>query len=165
MPSKLTTDKPPINNGQIIPESYPQNNQKARRRIELVTCQPVSLSCTSRYDVFNAFDTTWHPVLSSKLSKVHFSSSLIKLISSFLSNSKFKFMVGSKMSTPPDTQAEMPQGSVLSPNLYSLYINDTPQTPRVYQALFADDTRDRKEGYILRKLQRDLTSMESWYER
>jgi hypothetical protein len=38
-----------------------------------------------------------------------------------------------------------------------------------YQALFADDTcpyaTDRKEGFVVRKLQPGLSSMETWYER
>jgi hypothetical protein len=61
------------------------------------------------------------------------------------------------------------QGSVMSPTLYSVYINDTPQTPGVYLGLFADDTciyaTDRKEDYVLRKLQRGLSATETWYER
>jgi len=43
------------------------------------------------------------------------------------------------------------------------------QTPGVHLPLFADDTcvyaRDRKEGYVLRKLQRDFTAMETWCDR
>jgi hypothetical protein len=78
-------------------------------------------------------------------------------------------MVEGKLSTPRDIKTGELQGSILAPTLYSLYINDTPQTPGVYLALFADDTciytTDRKEGYVLRKLQRDLASMESWCER
>jgi hypothetical protein len=116
-------------------------------------------------DIEKAFDTTWHPDLLYKLSKMHFSTSLIKLISSFLSF----FLVEGEISTPREIQAGVPQGSVLSPTLYSLYINNAPQSPGVYLALFADDTymysTDRKEGYVLRKLLRGLTSMESWCER
>jgi hypothetical protein len=44
-----------------------------------------------------------------------------------------------------------------------MYINDTPQTIGVHLALFSDDTclyaTERKEGYVLRKLQRGLYSM------
>jgi hypothetical protein len=60
----------------------------------------------------------------------------------------------------------VPQGSTLSPTLYSLYINDTPGSPEVHLALFADRmcvcvcvcvyTIDRKEGHVLRNLQRGI---------
>jgi hypothetical protein len=63
-------------------------------------------------------------------------------------------------------QAGVPQGSVLSSILYNLYINDTPQTPGVNLALFADDTciyaTDLKEGYVLRKIQRGLDYIAAW---
>jgi hypothetical protein len=41
-------------------------------------------------DIEKAFDTTWHPGLLNKLSKLEFSAAIIKLISSFLSNRKFR---------------------------------------------------------------------------
>jgi hypothetical protein len=69
---------------------------------------------------------------------------------------------------PRKMQAGVPQGSVLSPTLYNIYINDTPETPGVNLALFADDTclyaTERKEGYVLRKLQRGLDAIETWCE-
>jgi hypothetical protein len=66
----------------------------------------------------------------------------------------FRVSVEGEMSAPRYMQAGVPQVSVLSPTLYNLYINDTPQTPGVNLAFFADDTcllymRDRKEGYVL----------------
>jgi hypothetical protein len=52
-----------------------------------------------------AFDTTWHLGLFSKLPKLQFSTSLIKLISSFLSQRKFKVSVEGELSTPRYMQA------------------------------------------------------------
>jgi hypothetical protein len=44
-----------------------------------------------------------------------------------------------------------------------------PKTPGAYLGLFADDTciyaTDRKEGYVLRKLQRGLSATEAWRDR
>jgi hypothetical protein len=95
-----------------------------------------------------------------------FPASLIKLISSFLSYRKFKVTVEGELSTPPDIQAGVLQGCVLSPSQHSVYINDTLQSPGIYLALFADDTcvytTDKNEGYVFRKLQRGITSVESW---
>jgi hypothetical protein len=42
-----------------------------------------------------------------------------------------------------------------------MYINDAPQTREFHLALIAD----RKEGLVVRKLQRGLNSMEIWCER
>jgi hypothetical protein len=50
-----------------------------------------------------------------------------------------------------------------------MYVNDTPQAIGVHLAVFADDTylytSERKEGYVLRKLQRGLNSVEEWSKR
>jgi hypothetical protein len=120
-------------------------------------------------NIEKAFDKTWHLGLLYKLSELKMLISLIMLISSFLSQRKFRFSAESEMSTPRDIQAGMPQCSVLSPTLYILYINNTPRTPGVYLGLFADDNciyaTDRKEGYVLRKLQRGLSANETSCER
>ncbi|PNF42024.1 hypothetical protein B7P43_G12302 [Cryptotermes secundus] len=120
-------------------------------------------------DIEKAFDTTWHSGFLCKLSNLEFSNSLTKLIGSFLSKRKFRVSVEGEMSTPREMQAGVPQGSVLPLTLFNLYINDAPQTHGVNLALFADDTclyaTDRKEGFIVRKLQRGLSSMETWCER
>jgi hypothetical protein len=53
-------------------------------------------------DIENAFDTTWHLELLHTLPKLNFSISLIKLISSFLSQRKFRVSVEAVMSAPRD---------------------------------------------------------------
>jgi hypothetical protein len=78
-------------------------------------------------DIEKAFDITWHPGLLYKLSKLEFSINLIKLITSFLSQRKFRVSVEGEMCSPREMQAGVPQGSVLSPTLYNIYINDTPK--------------------------------------
>jgi hypothetical protein len=125
-------------------------------------------------DIEKSFDKTWHLGLLYILFKLKFSISLNKLISSFLSQRKFRVLVEGEMSIPRDIQARMPQGSVLSPTLYSIYIyiyiyiNDMAQTPGVCLGLFADDyciyMRDCKEGYVLQKLQQGLSAIEMWCE-
>jgi hypothetical protein len=120
-------------------------------------------------DIEKAFDPTWHPGLLYKLSELEFPTSLIKLIRSFLSQRKFRVPVEGEMSTPREMQGGVPQCSVLSLTLYNIYINDTPQTPGVNLTFFADDTclyaTERKEGYVLRNLQRGLDAIETWCER
>jgi hypothetical protein len=73
------------------------------------------------------------------------------------------------MSTAREMRTGVPKVSVLSPALYNMYINDAPQPPKVYLALFADDiclhATDRKDVFVVRKLQRGLSSMETWCER
>jgi hypothetical protein len=117
-------------------------------------------------DIEKAFDTLWHPGLLYKLSAMEFSTNLIKLISSFLWQRKFSLSVEDKISTPRDIKEEVAQGSVLSPAMYKVYTNITPHTTGVNLALFADDTSlyatERKEDYVLRKLQHGLNSMAAW---
>jgi hypothetical protein len=117
-------------------------------------------------DTEKAFDNTWHSGLLYELSKLQFSVNLITRINTFLRNRKFRVTVEGELPTPRKIQAGVPQDSVLDPTLYNLYINDAPQTPGVQLVPFADNTctdaTERKEGYVLRKLQRGLTAVEAW---
>jgi hypothetical protein len=60
-------------------------------------------------DVEKAFDTTCHPDFLYKLSKFEFSSSVIKVFISFLSQRKFRVSVEGEMPTTRKMQAEVPQ--------------------------------------------------------
>jgi hypothetical protein len=81
-------------------------------------------------------------------------------LSLFFINFDIPVSVEGEMSTPRKMQAGVPQGSVLSPTLFNMHINNAPQTHGVHLALFADDicmyATDRKEGFVVRKLQLTL---------
>jgi hypothetical protein len=117
-------------------------------------------------DIEKTFDTTWHPGLLYELSELQFPISLIKLIASFLSSRTFKFAVEGELSSPRKVAVGVPQGSVLAPVLYSLYINDAPAAPGIHLALFADDTcvyeTEKNARRMLNKFQRVLTAVGSW---
>jgi hypothetical protein len=84
----------------------------------IVSTAPVFL------DTEKAFDTTWHIGLLHKLSelKLPIDLILVKLLSSFLSQRKFRVSVTGEMSMPTDIRPGLPQASGLSPTLYSLYL-------------------------------------------
>jgi hypothetical protein len=71
-------------------------------------------------DIEKAFDSTWHPALRYKLSKLQISTSFIKFISSFLLQCKFSVSVEEEMSTPWEMRAGVAQVSVISPTLYNI---------------------------------------------
>jgi hypothetical protein len=91
-------------------------------------------------DIKKAFHTTWHSSLLYKLPELEFSTSLIKLSASFPTDRKFKVLVDGEFSMLRKIVARVPQGSVLAPVLYNIYINDAPVAPVTHLALFADNT-------------------------
>jgi hypothetical protein len=117
-------------------------------------------------DIKNSFDITWHSGLLCKLSKLEFSTSLIKLISSFLSQRRFSVSVRN-IYTKGNASRGAPRFGPVTFFVQHVY-KWCPQTPGVYLALSPYDTclyaADRKVGFVVRKLQRGLSSMETWCE-
>ena len=94
-------------------------------------------------DISMAFDRVWHPGLLHKL-KSQISSSQIPgqmfgLISSFLSNRRLRVVLNGKSSQEYPVNAGVPQGSILGPTLFLLYINDLPDYVICDIAIYADD--------------------------
>ena len=91
-------------------------------------------------DISKAFDRVWHKALLAKLPSYGFTPSLCNLISSFLSNRFISVVVDGATSAPFPVSSGVPQGSVLSPTLFLLFINDLLHSTSSSMHSFADDS-------------------------
>ena len=91
-------------------------------------------------DISKAFDRIWHAGLLHKLKSYGISGQIFNLISSFLSNRRLQVVLDRKSSQECPVNVGVPQGSILGPTLFLLYINDPPDDVFCDIAISADDT-------------------------
>ena len=90
-------------------------------------------------DIHKAFDRGWHAGLLHQLRSYGISGQIFGLISSFLSNRRLRVVLDGKSSQEYPVNAGLPQGSILGPTLFLLYINDIHDVI-CNIAICADDT-------------------------
>ena len=92
-------------------------------------------------DVEKAFYSVWHDGLRYKLMNGSLPRKMVRLISSFLSDRTIKVNCCNNCSVEVTLKAGTPQGSVLSPLLFIIYVNDIPDMSSLNVRLsqFADD--------------------------
>jgi hypothetical protein len=118
-------------------------------------------------DFSRAFDTIDHRILLSKLNHVGIRGSLLRWFSSYLSNRKQYVTIGSHSSQKTSVDVGVPQGSVLGPILFLIYINDMSNCSDVLNFVhFADDTTVFLNGSDLNILNavvnRELVKTSTW---
>ena len=91
-------------------------------------------------DISKAFDKVWHKDLIYKLKQNGISGKLLNLIIDFLSNRKQRVVLNGKYPSWTNIEAGVPQGSILEPLFFLIYINDLSDNLITNPKLFADDT-------------------------
>ena len=91
-------------------------------------------------DISKAFDKVWHKGLLHKLKCYGVDGNFHNILENYLTNRKQKVVLNGQTSTWLNINAGVPQGSVLGPLLFLVYINDLPDRLVSEAKLFADDT-------------------------
>ena len=118
-------------------------------------------------DLKKAFDTVEHSILLHKLRHYGVRGKPFELISSYLSNRTHSTLIQQTLSKPVEQKHGVPQGSVLGPLFFIIYINDLHKAIKNCTTIhFADDTslvcRDKSLKKLNTKVNEDLTQLVHW---
>lgn len=116
-------------------------------------------------DFMKAFDTVPHQRLLSKLSTYGITGNTRSWIEAFLTGRRQRVNVNGAMSSWRDVVSGIPQGSVLGPLLFVIFINDLPEAVDCGIKLFADDTKAYQHVETqtdCEHLQRNIDALRDW---
>ena len=91
-------------------------------------------------DLSKAFDTVSHDILRTKLAAYGFKGAAFRMLSTYLQNRKQFVVVNSSKSNTRSIDSGVPQGSILGPILFNIYVNELPSQLNCHTTLYADDT-------------------------
>ena len=143
----------------------------SQKAFEAYGCK--KMMCGVVMDIQKAFDKVWHKGLIYKMSKLNLPVRMGKWIKDSVEGSQFYVKVGKEKSDLYNVTAGVFQGRILSPLLFSIYINDielinkTP-TNKVDTLMFADDIFSLTADHNIRRLfilmQQYLDKTEKWFK-
>ena len=119
-------------------------------------------------DFRKAFDSVPHKRLLQKMSDLGIAPEITSWVQGFLTGRKQAVRIGDELSSWRQVSSGVPQGSVLGPCLFVIFINDMPDVVQNLLNLFADDSKMwRRVASVAdcEQLQKDLDSLFLWSEK
>ena len=125
------------------------------------------ITCTIFLDLAKAFDSVNHSILIKKLERYGIRGKPLQLLRSYLLNRQHLTKLNGIESDMKLLNIGVPQGSVLGPIFFLLFINDLPIVTNFNVKLFADDTFLSLEGDDIKLLQnkanKELRKVSKWF--
>ncbi len=124
--------------------------------------------CLVFLDVSKAFDKVYHPALLHKLESYGIEGDLLAWLASYLKGRRQKVVINGVSSDWNEINASVPQGSILGPLLFLVYVNDLVDDLISTPYLFADDTSlfmtidPLNVDRTFNQVNRDLSLLSEW---
>ena len=113
-------------------------------------------------DFTKAFDRVSHQRLLTKLYNIGIKGNLMNWIKDFLKGKEQRVEVNNEFSDWASVVSGIPQGSVLGPSLFTIFINDIPNDITSNVKIFADDTKFYNSAHLNHLIQEDLNHLLQW---
>ena len=117
------------------------------------------------FDFCKPFDTVPHAKLLLKLEEYGINGNLLRWLDGFLSNRRQRVLINNSFSPLSPVTSGVPQGSVLGPLLFTIYVNDLLSCVSSSLLMFADDTklfRCIRSEMDIAQLQHDIDALFKW---
>ena len=118
-------------------------------------------------DLAKAFETVHHKILLRKMNSYGITNVPLKLFENYLSNRKSYVRIGDCSSSMQAINIGVPQGSIIGPILFLIYINDIPNASEILRPIiFADDTTlstsSNDQIFFEENLNNELCKVQNW---